>query len=93
MYIIRHRGYTGAHITLLNQLGRLSNVLLQMKFKIDYEYAKEILESIVNEYENVRFVSQNIICIDGIGMPIVQKRKIQKQKEKRKSKWKDVSKP
>lgn len=57
--------YNEDHIELLNELGVLSSPLLMRRFKITFEEAREILHSIMVDYENTIRLSENKICIDG----------------------------
>lgn len=57
--------YNETHIELLNEMGVLSSPLLMRRFKITFDEAGKVLNSILEDYENVIRLSKNKICIEG----------------------------
>jgi hypothetical protein len=57
--------YTTTHIKLLNHWGMLSSHFLMVKFKFNVEYARELMKTIVQDFENVFFINKDKICIQG----------------------------
>jgi hypothetical protein len=85
--------YTNEHIKLLNKHGALTSSLLAMKDKCNFDYARLIMQEIVNDYENVKFRTEDQIYIEGRE----REEWLPKEKKKRKyikkpSKWKDITK-
>ena len=86
--------YLKEQIQDLNEYGVLSCALLARKYRVNFEYGRKILSSIVDDYENVKFRSHDQIYIEGREledwMP-AYKRILNKKKKP--SRWKDVFKP
>jgi len=77
------------YVDFLNEHGVLSALHLMRKWKKTRVEAKEILNQIVDYFENVRFMSDTLIYIEDRDM----ERLTNPIRSKRKSKWKDVTKP
>lgn len=77
-------------VNFLNDFGRVVSFHLMMKFRISHEEAREILNDLYNEYENIVRISPDHICLKGNEPRGFGQRKIRK---KRKSKFKDITKP
>lgn len=75
--------YHKEHIDLLNEFGMISTCVLMRRYKITCKEAMSILHAIVEDFENVYWSAQEIICIKGR----------EPQKKAKKSKWLDVTKP
>ena len=84
--------YPNDLIDILNKYGMLSITLIMRISKCDHENAKNILSFIVEDYENVHWVTENHICIEGRESANFL-RKENKPRTPRKSKWKDVMRP
>lgn len=91
--------YTQDHIDYLNEQGILSWGAVARKFKLSLEGAKRILATIVEDYENVHFITPNgLIYIEGVVipeglLPKSSKKRIRKQRPRKRRLWKDVTKP
>lgn len=88
--------YTKSHINFLKRYNGSSTSFLIKQFGITYEAARKILKEIVDHYENIYFVNENQIRMKGYDL----EKKLSNRKKykkititKRKSKWKDVTKP
>ena len=77
-----------SHIKLLNEWGGLSSSLIMRRFKIGRDEARILLKQILYEYRNVKATSDDNIFIEE--PPITKE---SKQRKKRASIWKDVTKP
>jgi len=75
--------YKKEHIEHLNEFGMLSTAFLSRKYGYNGIISRNILNRIVQDFENVYFLKADHICIEG--RQIIKKN--------RKSKWKDVTKP
>lgn len=86
--------YTYEHIKFLNEFGVLSVSFLRKLDKITHNKAINILKDICEDYDNVYASKTNQICIEGREPEFLKpKVKAKKNRNKRKSKWKDVNKP
>jgi predicted negative regulator of RcsB-dependent stress response len=68
----------------LNDFGTLSSVFLMRKYKMSYDKSLTILEAIIQDYDNVYYKMNGMICIKGREYPACRK------KYKR-SKFKDIT--
>lgn len=75
------------NVTLLNEKGVLSSSLLMRIHKISKQDAREILKQILRNFDNVKSVNMDIICLKEKDINNFFYRK------KRLSKWKDVTRP
>lgn len=86
--------YTSEQIDDLNHYGVLSSALLGRRYKLNFEYARLVLASIVQDYENVKLRTQDQIYIEGRELeewkPKLKRKRIRPIKPPR---WKDVTKP
>lgn len=80
--------YTKDHIMYLNELQMMSIGNLMRKYKMKAEYAKEILKTIVEDYENVFFSNslETVIYIQNSKIKVKKTAKVYRG-------WKDVTKP
>jgi hypothetical protein len=86
--------YTNDHIKLLNEFGVLSSALLARKYKMNFDYARLVLQAIVEGYENVAFRSQDQIYIEGREPKEWQpKPKHIGIRPRKPPRWKDITKP
>ncbi len=85
--------YTEDCIDYLNRYGVITSAWLMMKLRVTLAEARQILDQIVAEHENVHYTTYDHIYIEGTeplhGLPKKRKRVYVKKL----SKWKDIRKP
>lgn len=93
MRLERNNLYRESDIDYLNEYGRLSISLIRRLHHISSDQARYILRNIVEDFENVYWLNEAQIAIEGRwGLPEAKKLKGRVRKKKA-PRWKDVTQP